>query len=169
MEKEIINRVEKSDLIQINLDDYYPEGDRVIFDLKEQLFEGIALIEKDFRTFIKDNDWSVYKDKYVGITCSADAIIPQWAFMLLASNIELYARKVILGNKVELEKAIFAELLSNVDFSSFLDKNVILKGCGNMPIPESVFIDFTVKLQGFAKNIMFGEACSAVPIFKKPK
>ena len=169
MSNEIINKVEKSGLIQINLDEYYPQGERLIFDLESCLKGGFVLIEKEFRAFVKNNDWSVYQDKYVGIICSSDAIIPLWAFMLVASKIEPYAKKVVCGNKEELEKAIFNDLFLVLDFSQFEDKRIIVKGCGKHPIPESVFVDFSVKLQAYAKNIMFGEACSAVPLYKKMK
>jgi hypothetical protein len=169
MPEEIINRVENSDLIQINLDDYYPQEERILFDIKEILHEGLILIEKEIRSFVKENDWSVYQNKYVGVFCSSDAIVPLWAFMLIASKIEPFAKKVVMGNKIELEKAIFNDVINSIDFTQFQDKSVIVKGCGNHPIPEAVFVDFTLKLQAFAKNIMFGEACSAVPLFKKLK
>jgi uncharacterized protein DUF2480 len=164
---EITNRVENSNLVQVSLDDYYPQEERVFFDLKDVLHEGMALIEKDLRSFVKENNWSIYQDKYVGIICSSDAIVPLWAFMLIASKIEPFAKKVAMGNKTELEKTIFNDVISAIDFTQFKDKSVIVKGCGKYPIPEAAFVDFTVKLQAYAKNIMFGEACSAVPLFKK--
>lgn len=166
---EITNRVENSNLVQVSLDDYYPKAERVFFDVKEVLHEGLVLIENELRSFVKQNDWSIYQDKYVGIFCSADAIVPLWAFMLIASKIEPFAKKVVMGNKAELEKAIFNDIISSIDFTQFQDKSVIVKGCGKFPIPEAVFVDFTVKLQAYAKTIMFGEACSAVPLFKKGK
>ena len=165
----ITNRVEKSSLIQVDLDEYYVKEERVFFDLKICLKDELALIEKDFRAFVSQNDWSAYQDKYVGIICSADAIVPLWAFMLIATNINPFAKKVVMGNKIALEKAIFSEILTELDFSQFDNKNVIVKGCGKYPIPESVFVDFSVKLQAHAKNIMFGEACSSVPLYKKGK
>jgi len=167
MADEIVNRVEKSGLEQINLDDYYPMGERVEFDLKSLLVNELALIEKEFRVFVKENDWSVYKDKYVNVLCSADAIVPLWAFMLIVSSIQPYAKKVIMGNRQDLEKAIFNDIFDELDFSQFENKSVIVKGCGHHPIPESVFVDFTYRLQKVAKNMMFGEACSAVPLYKK--
>ena len=169
MENEITNRVENSSLVQVNLDEYYPSGDRDIFDLKNCLKDELILIEKDFRAFVKENDWSVYNEKYVGIICSVDAIVPLWAFMLVASKVSPYAKKVVFGNQEQLEKAIFNDIFIELDFTQFQDKNVIVKGCGKHPIPESVFVDFSIKLQEHAKNIMFGEACSAVPLYKKPK
>jgi len=164
---EIINRVENSNLVQVSLDDYYPKGERVLYDLSANLHEGLVLIEKEFRAFVQQNDWSQYQDKYVGIICSSDAIVPLWAFMLLASKIEPFAKKVIKGDERELEKEIFNSVVSTLDFTPFQDKNVIVKGCGKYPIPESSFVDFTVKLQAHAKNILFGEACSSVPLFKR--
>ncbi len=167
MEGEIINRVEKSGLVQINLDEFFPQGERVTFDLEKALHEGLILIEKEFRAFVKENDWSVYQDQYVNVICSADAIVPLWAFMLVVSNIQPFAKKVVMGSKQDLEKAIFNDVFNELDFSQFDDKNVIVKGCGKHPIPESVFVDFTYRLQSHVKNMMFGEACSAVPLYKK--
>ena len=167
MADEIINRIEKSGLIQINLDDYYPQEERVIFDLKNVLVNEFVLIEKDFRDFVKNNDWSVYQDKYVNVLCSADAIVPLWAFMLIVSHLKPYAKKVVMGSKQDLEKAIFNDIFDQLDFDEFINKNVIVKGCGKFPIPESVFVEFTYRLQNVAKKIMFGEACSAVPLYKK--
>lgn len=167
MAEEIINRVEKSGLVQINLDEFYPQGERMVFDLKELLHEGLILIEKNFREFVNTNDWSVYQDKYVSVKCSADAIVPLWAFMLVVSKIQPYAKKVVMGSKQDLEKAIFNDIFDAKDFTEYQDKNVIVKGCGKHPIPESVFVDFTYRLQNHAKNIMFGEACSAVPLYKR--
>ncbi len=169
MEKEITNRVENSNLVQVNLDDYYPKGERLIFDMKDCLKEELILVEKEFRTFVAANDWSIYQDKYVGIICSVDAIVPLWAFMLIASKLKPFTKKVVFGDKPELEKAIFNEVFSTLDFDQFRDKNVIVKGCGIHPIPEPVYVDFSIQLQSYAKNIMFGEACSAVPLYKKPK
>ena len=169
MENQITNRVENSSLIQVNLDEYYPNEERIFFDLKICLKDELALIEKDFRAFVKTHDWSTYQNKFVGIICSADAIVPLWAFMLIASNIKPFAKKTVMGGKVELEKAIFNDIFSALDFNQFDNKNVIVKGCGKYPIPESLFVDFSVKLQDHAKNIMFGEACSAVPLFKRSK
>ena len=167
MVDEIVNRVEKSGLLQVNLDDYYPKGERATFDLKNLLVNELILIEKDFRAFVKENDWSIYQDQYVHVVCSADAIVPLWAFMLVSSTIQPYAKKVVMGNRQDLEKAIFNDIFDALDFAEFDDKNVIVKGCGHHPIPESVFVDFTYRLQNHAKNIMFGEACSAVPLYKK--
>lgn len=167
MEKEIKNKIENSDLIQVNLDDYYPIGERILFDLKDWLKNELVLIEKDFRGSVLANDWTIYQDKYVGIICSADAIVPLWAYMLVASQIEPHAKKVVMGGALDLEKSIFSDVLAGLDYSQFDNKNVIVKGCGNHPIPETVFVDFSIKIQSSAKKIMFGEACSTVPLFKR--
>ena len=169
MEKEITNRVENSGLVQVNLDDYYPQGERAMFDIESLLTNGFVLVEKDFREGLKKTDWNNYADQYVAVICSADAIVPLWAFMLVASYLKPFAKKVVFGDVSELEKAVFNDVLVELDFTQFEDKNVIVKGCGKYPIPESVFVDFTVKLQSYAKNIMFGEACSAVPLYKRAK
>lgn len=167
MENDIINRVEKSGLIQVSLDDFYPKGERVIFDMKVCLHEGFVLIEKNFRDFVKNNNWEIYQDKYISIICSTDAIVPLWAYMLVASQLKPYAKHVVFGNTSELEKSILTNILNQHDFSIYSGKNVIVKGCGKHPIPESVFVDFTNRLQDYAKSIMFGEACSSVPLYKK--
>ena len=169
MADEIINRVENSSLLQVSLDEYYPEGERLLFDIKGFLKEEIVLIEKEFRARVEETDWSKFESKYVGIICSVDAIVPLWAFMLIASRLQPFAIKVVFGNKEDLEKSIFNDVFSEIDFTKFKDSTIIVKGCGIHPIPESVFVDFTVKLQGQAKSIMFGEACSAVPLFKRSK
>ncbi len=169
MSEDIINRVERSGLIQVNLDDFYPEGERMVFDLADFLKEGLILVEKDFRALLKEVDWAKYQDKYVVICCSSDAVVPLWAFMLIDSYLKPFAKVVVMGSKSDLEKAIFTHIFQEHDFSKYKDKSVIVKGCGNHPIPESVFVDFTHRLHDYAKTIMFGEACSAVPLYKKAK
>jgi hypothetical protein len=169
MAENIINRVENSSLLQVSLDEFYPEGERVLFDIKGFLKHEIALIENEFRTNLKQTNWEDYTGKYVGIVCSVDAIIPLWAFMLVASHLQPYAKKVVFGNKEDLEKAIFSEVLSTIDYTAYQDAIIIVKGCGKFPIPEAVVVDFSIQLQKVAKSIMFGEACSAVPLYKRPK
>ena len=167
MSEEIINRVENSNLIQVSLDEFYPKGERILFDIKGFLKEEIILVEKEFRDKVKNTNWEGYQGQYVGVVCSVDAIVPLWAFMLIASQLEPFAKKVIYGNREDLEKAIFSDVFSGIDFNDYKDRSVILKGCGKYPIPESVVVDFSIKLQKVAKNIMFGEACSTVPLYKK--
>jgi hypothetical protein len=169
MSEEIINRVENSSLVQVSLDAFYPEGERVLFDIKDFLIEELILVEQEFRKTVKATNWSQFKGKYVGIICSADAIVPLWAFMLIASELQPHAKKVVFGNKEDLEKSIFSDILAQLDYSPYQDKNVIVKGCGKFPIPESVVVAFALKLQNYVKGLMFGEACSAVPLFKRGK
>lgn len=169
MAEEIINRVANSKLKTFDLEEIYPEGDRVLFDIKDWLFEELILKEKDFRVSVKNHDWSQYKNTFVAITCSVDAIIPSWAFMLIATELTPYANKVIIGSLEVLETAIFQELISFLDFKDFANAPVIIKGCADKPIPNSAYAFLIEKLQPIAKSIMFGEACSTVPLYKSKK
>lgn len=169
MEKEIINRVANSKLKTFDLEEIYPEGKRVLFDIKDWLFQELILKETDFRTSVKNHDWSQYKNCFVAITCSVDAIIPSWAFMLVASEINPFANKVVIGDLELLETVIYQELLEFIDFRDFTDKPVIIKGCAEKPIPNSAFAFLINKLQPLAKSILFGEACSTVPLYKSKK
>jgi hypothetical protein len=169
MENEIVNKVSQSGLITIDLEEFYPEGERVLFDIKDHLFQGLILREKDFREFIKNEDWSKYKDKYVALTCSADAIVPTWAYMLLASQIEPVAKKVVFGNLETLETLLYNDVLSKINIDDYKDARIVIKGCGNLPVPKAAFVQITSLLQPVAKSIMYGEACSTVPLYKKPK
>ena len=164
--EEIINRVSNSKLKTFDLEEIYPEGKRVIFDIKDWLFHEIILKEKDFRDSVRDHNWSQYKNSFVAVTCSADAIIPSWAFMLVASELTPFANKVVIGNLELLETVIYQELISFLDFKDFANKPVIIKGCADKPIPNSAFAFLIAKLQPIAKSIMFGEACSTVPLYK---
>ncbi|HUH20142.1 MAG TPA: DUF2480 family protein [Albibacterium sp.] len=163
----IINKVALSGLITFDLATLAPQGDRILFDIKDQLFHGLILREKDFREFIKTNDWSQYQDKNIAITCSADAIIPTWAYMLLANKLEPYAREIIFGDLDVLETFLYEKSLEQLDMSQFEGERIMVKGCGDIRVPESAFITFTRKLSKVAKSIMYGEACSSVPIFKR--
>lgn len=167
MSKEIINRVAQSQLITIDLEDYYPDGDRVVLDINQWLYNGLVLREKEFRVSISENDWSVYQDKYVAVQCSTDAIIPGWAYMLVASKLQSFAKKVVQGTLEQLETSIYQPIIENLDISVFKDKPVIIKGCGNKPVPQNAYLWITAKLLPIAKSVMYGEACSAVPIYKK--
>lgn len=169
MAKEIINRVANSKLKTFDLEEIYPKGERVLFDIKDWLFQELILKERDFRVFVKNHDWSQYKNAFVAITCSADAIIPSWAYMLVASEATVFANKVVIGNLETLETAIYQELLSFLDYSEFVDAPVIIKGCADKPIPNSAYAFLIEKLQPIAKSIMFGEACSTVPLYKSRK
>lgn len=169
MAEEIINRVANSKLKTFDLEEIYPKGERVLFDIKDWLFQELILKERDFRVFVKNHDWSQYKNAFVAITCSADAIIPSWAYMLIASEATVFANKVVIGNLETLETAIYQELISFLDYSEFVDAPVIIKGCADKPIPNSAYAFLIEKLQPIAKSIMFGEACSTVPLYKSRK
>lgn len=169
MAEEIINRIANSKLKTFDLEEIYPKGERVLFDIKDWLFQELILKERDFRVFVKNHDWSQYKNAFVAITCSADAIIPSWAYMLVASEATVFANKVVIGNLETLETAIYQELLSFLDYSEFVDAPVIIKGCADKPIPNSAYAFLIEKLQPIAKSIMFGEACSTVPLYKSRK
>tara|TARA_R110002124_G_scaffold225043_2_gene390351 strand:+ start:99 stop:608 length:510 start_codon:yes stop_codon:yes gene_type:complete len=166
MAEEIVNKVANSGLINIDLSDYYSKGKRMHLDIQPWLFQGLILKEKDFRQYLKDHDWSQYQDAYVSVNCSADAIIPQWAYMLIGTQLQDFAAKVCIGNSEVLEGQIMEENISKIDMSQYQDKRVIIKGCGDLPIPSQAYLSFAAKLKPFAKSIMFGEACSMVPIFK---
>lgn len=165
--EEIINKVASSGLITIDLEEIYPSAERVIFDIKEHLWQGLALREKDFREFVKQNDWEVYRDKYVAITCSADAIVPNWAYMLVASKMEGIASKIVFGTLEVLETVVFRDLIETLPIEDYRDKRLVIKGCSNKPVPTSAYVDLVTKLQPVAKSIMFGEPCSTVPVFKR--
>ena len=169
MAEEIINRVASSKLKTFDLEEIYPEGDRVLFDIKDWLFQELILKEKDFRASVKDHDWSQYRNSFVAITCSVEAIIPSWAFMLIAAEVTPFAKKVVVGDLELLETVLYQELLSFVDLKDFTDCPVIIKGCAEKPIPNSAFAFLIAKLQPIAKSILFGEACSTVPLYKAKK
>ena len=167
MMEEIVNKVAQSGLLTVDLEDYYPKGRRVQLDLAPQLFMGQILKEKDFRLWIKDEDWSVYQDTYVAVHCSADAIIPVWAYMLVASAIQPSAKKIVLGNLESLETVVYTEIIQNLDVSEFEDKRVIVKGCGKLPVPEAAYVMIAEKLLPVVQSLMYGEACSTVPLYKR--
>ncbi|NAY91549.1 DUF2480 family protein [Muricauda sp. JGD-17] len=166
MEKEIINRVAQSKLITFDLEDYYPEGKRVVLDIKDWLYEGIVLREKEFRGHVENEDWTTYQDAYVALTCSTDAIVPGWAFMLVTSKLALHAKKVVVGSLEDLETSLYQAQLENLDVSEFKGKPVIIKGCSNKPVPQNAYIMAVEKIQQVARSVMYGEACSSVPLFK---
>lgn len=169
MEGEIINRVANSPIITFNLEDYYHKGERLIYDVADNLFQGLILREKDFREFIKQHDWSQYEGKNVALTCSADAIVPTWAYMLLVSKMEEVANMVVLGSLEVLEFALYKQALSAIDISAFENRPVVVKGCGDLPVPESAYVEITRMIRPVAKSIMYGEPCSTVPIYKRPR
>lgn len=169
MSTEIINRVANSSLITFDLEDLYPQGDRVLIDISDWLLEGLVLRESLFREKAAAQDWSIYKGAYVALNCSTDAIIPAWAYMLLATYLQPYAIKVVTGDLKTLETTLYAEILKDLDVSHLKDKPVIIKGCSNKPVPENAYLLLILKLQPFVKSLMYGEACSSVPLYKKSK
>lgn len=167
MAEEIINRVANSKLVTFDLEDLYPQGERVLFDVKDWLYEGFVLREKDFRAAAKDHDWSQYSGKFVALTCSTDAIIPGWAYMLLSTYLTPFAKKAVVGDLEMLETVLYTELLTDLDVSQYEGLPVIIKGCSRRPVPQNAYLQIINKLQPIAKSIMYGEACSSVPLFKK--
>lgn len=167
MEGEIVNRVANAGLTEINLEDLRPAGERVILDLKPFLFQGLVLKEKDFRQAVKDHDWSQYKNKYVAILCSADAIVPTWAYMLVAIELSPVAASFVFGDLSNLETTLFINALRSIDTENYRNAKVVIKGCGNIPIPESAYVEITRLLSPVAQSIMYGEPCSTVPLLKK--
>ena len=169
MAEEIINRVAKSPLVTIDLEDFYPEGKRVVFDISDWLYEGLILKEKDFRESVEQHDFSQYKDNYIALTCKTDAIIPSWAYLLITTKLATFTKKIVVGNLELLETVIFQEIILNLDITNYKDKPIIIKGCSSKPIPETASTLLVEKLTPTAKSILFGEACSTVPLYKRKK
>jgi hypothetical protein len=167
MSEAIINRVAESSLITIDLEEFYPKGEVAVFDLKPHLFMELILKEKDFREALKNTDWHIYQDKYVAVTCTADAIIPVWAYMLVVSYLQPVAKDVVLGDEAFLHKTLFLKNLAAIHPQDYADKRIVIKGCGDLPITEVAYLEATKILLPVAKSIMYGEPCSTVPIFKK--
>lgn len=164
--EEIINRVANSALITLNLEDYYHQGERVVYDIKDNLFMEMILKEKDFRAFVKEHDWTQYQDKNVAIICSADAIVPTWAYMILASRMQPYAHLVVFGNLESLEQALFQKALSKINIEEYKGSKVVVKGCGHLPIPTFAYVEISRLLTPVVASLMFGEPCSTVPVYK---
>lgn len=167
MSETIINKVAESGLITINLEDYYPNGETMVFDLKDFLFMGLILKEKDFREALKKEDWEKYRNKYVAVSCTADAIIPIWAYMLVVSYIQPVAKDIIYGDEKELHRTIFIKNIAQVKADEFKDQRVVIKGCGDLPVGEFAYAEITKILRPVVKSIMYGEPCSTVPVYKK--
>lgn len=164
--EEIVNKVAKSPLVTIDLEDFYPEGKRLVFDLKDFLYEELILREKDFREQLKNHDWEQYKDAYVAMNCSTDAIIPSWAFLLAATYLQPVAKKIVKGNLVDLETSLYQEIISKLDLTPYENKKIIVKGCSRKPVPDAAYIQLIEKIQPHIQSLMFGEACSTVPLLK---
>jgi hypothetical protein len=168
MSEPFVNKVAESGLITLDLEKYFPKGDTAVFDLKDHLFMGLILKEKDFRETLKSLDWSVYKDKNVALTCSADAIIPVWAWMLAVSYLQPVAKDVVMGDEKELHRSLYLKNIDAIDITEFTDQRVVIKGCGETPIADYVYMEITKKLRPVVKSIMYGEPCSTVPVYKRP-
>jgi hypothetical protein len=167
IQENIINKVAQSGLVTLDPASFYPEGERVIYDIKDNLYMGLILREKDFREFVKGHDWAQYTGKNVGVTCSADAIVPAWAYMLLANRLAPFAREVVFGNEDVLETVLFEKELAKANFEQYRDQRIVLKGCGDIDVPTSAYVELTKRLTPVAKSLMFGEPCSTVPIYKR--
>lgn len=166
---EIINKVANSSLEVFDLEDYYPSGIRTQIDIAQWLEEGFLLKEKNFRETLKNHNWSHYQNHFVAIYCSTDAILPAWATILVTVHLQPFAKKIILGKKEEIDTLLYNEILNKIDYSVYQGKSVILKGCSKKPVPETAYVFAIQQLQKVSKSIMFGEACSAVPLYKAPK
>lgn len=167
--KPLVNRVASSGLITLNLEDYYPKQEIAAFDLKGFLFMEMILKEKDFRAALKEYDWSQYEGKILTVFCSVDAIIPVWAYMLVATYAEPFAVDIFQGTEAEYLKAVYRGVLIDMDLSQYEGKRIVIKGCSTKPVPAAAYLTLTAKLRPFAQNIMYGEPCSTVPIFKRPR
>lgn len=167
MSESIVNKVASSGLITLDLETYLPKDDLVVFDLKDYLYMELILKEKDFRETLKIANWQVYQDKYVAVTCSADAIIPVWAYMLVAVYLEPFAREVYQGTKDEFFKHLFLKNIDALNTDEFIDQRIVVKGCGDIPIDSYAYAAIALKLRPVVKSIMYGEPCSTVPVYKK--
>jgi len=167
MSDAIVNKVAESGVITLDLEKFLPGNPVVLFDLKDYLFMGLILKEKDFRAAMQQHDWAQYQDKYVAVACTADAVIPVWAYMLVASYLQPFATDVVYGTEEELINQVLMKNLQQLDVSVYADKRIVVKGCGDVPIADRAYLEITKRLRPVAKSIMYGEPCSTVPIFKK--
>ena len=168
-ETEIVNRVAVSGIVSLDLEELYHPGERVLYDLKDNLWQGMILKEKDFRDFLKTHDWSQYTGKNVAVTCSEDAIVPTWAYMLLAVQLEPFANTIVFGDLNALEEKLFNDAIGEIDISEFTGKRVVVKGCSKVSVPISAYVEISRLLKPVVQSLMFGEPCSTVPIYKRPK
>jgi Protein of unknown function (DUF2480) len=167
MSEEIINKVAQSGLLTLDLEEHYPREEIVVFDLKPLLFREMILKEKEFRAALQAIDWTSYAGKTLAVTCSIDAIIPSWAYMLVAVQAQPYARNIILGDRQAALQQSFLTNLQAIDVAAFTDKRVIVKGCGDLSVGAFAYLEITRRLQPVVRSIMYGEACSNVPVYKK--
>lgn len=167
MSEQFVNKVAESGLITIDLEKYIPKGENMLFDLREYLFMELILKEKEFRASLKETDWEKFREKNVAIVCSADAIIPVWAYMLVASYLQPVAKEIVMGDAQELEKKLFIQNIDAININEFADKRIVIKGCGETPIADFAYMEITKRLLPVVKSIMYGEPCSTVPVYKK--
>lgn len=167
MQQTFVNKVAESGIVTINLEDFYIKGDTAVFDLKDFLFMGLILKEKDYRAALLATDWQIYAEKNIAITCTADAIIPVWAYMLAASYLQPVAKEIIFGDESALINAVLLKNINKIQADDYADKRVVIKGCGDIHIPETAYVAITHQLRPYVKSIMYGEPCSTVPIYKK--
>lgn len=167
IQENFVNKVAASGLITFNLEEYLHMGERVVYDIKDNLFHGLMLKEKDFREFVKTHEWESYTGKNVAIICSADAIVPTWAYMLLANKLKPYANEVVYGSLETLETILFSKALAKIDLKAFEGERVVVKGCADIDLPVSAYVEITNLLSPVVKSIMYGEPCSTVPIYKR--
>ncbi|MBK6379011.1 MAG: DUF2480 family protein [Chitinophagaceae bacterium] len=167
MEAEFVNKVAESGIITLDLEDFYPKDETAVFDMKDHLFMGLILKEKDFREDMKNLDLTPYKDKNIALTCSADAVIPVWAYMLVASYLQPVAKEIIFGDADFLHKTLFLKNIEQINVENYKDQRVVIKGCGELPISETAYVAITNQLRPVVKSIMYGEPCSTVPVYKK--
>lgn len=163
----ILNRVAQSKLVTFDLEDFYPEGKRIALDIKDWLYEGLILREKDFRIQADNHNWQQYDGAYVGMFCSTNAIIPAWAYMLISTRLQPYVKQAIIGDLEQLESAVYLSIIEKIDLTPFKDKPVIIKGCSHKPVPQNAYLWAASKIQEVAKSVMYGEACSSVPLYKR--
>jgi hypothetical protein len=169
MEAEFVNKVSESGIITLDLEDFYPKDETAVFDMKDYLFMELILKEKDFRETMKNLDLTQYKDKNIALTCSADAVIPVWAYMLVASYLQPVAKEIVFGDADFLHKTLFLKNIEKIKAEDYRDQRVVIKGCGELPISETAYVAITNQLRPVVKSIMYGEPCSTVPVYKKPK
>lgn len=169
METEIVNRVAGSGLVSLDLEAYYHPGERVVYDLKDNLYMGLILREKEFRAFLNQHDWSWYTGKNVAITCTEDAIVPTWAYMLLTLKLQPYAHTVVFGTRADLDEKLYFDAIARINPEDYRDARVVVKGCSKVPVPTAAYVELTRVLQPVVQSLLFGEPCSTVPLYKRPK
>lgn len=169
MSNEIVNRVALSPLVTFDLADFADKRHRVTLDIAPRLYKGLILKEQDFRDWVAAEDWAQYSGKHVHLVNSVDAIIPGWAWMILAIELQPFAATVVFGSVADLEQEIWRKILDSIDFGQFANKKVVVKGCGEIEIPTATYVDLIVRLRPLADKLMYGEPCSTVPLYKKVK